>query len=77
MNRRNQRRSNLANFLTYLRFCRQHPAYRACFANQIQSFEWLEDRRIEMLAEGRPHWVPATHDFERAERDCRNDLVKA
>jgi hypothetical protein len=30
-----------------------------------------------MLAEGRPHWVPATHDFERAERDCRNDLVKA
>jgi hypothetical protein len=33
-------------------------------------------RRIEMLAEGRHHWVPSTRDFEQAERDCWDDLVK-
>ncbi len=76
MTQKSQRRNNLATFLAYLKFCRQHPAYCPCLANQIQIFEWLEDRRIEMMAEGRPHWVPSTHDFERAERDCWDDLVK-
>jgi hypothetical protein len=33
-------------------------------------------RRIEMLAEGRHHWGLSTRDFEQAERDCWDDLVK-
>jgi hypothetical protein len=76
MNRRIQRQNDLATFLSYLRFCRQHPAYHACFANQLHIFDWIDERRIEMLAEGRPHWVPSMRDFEMAERDCWDDLVK-
>jgi len=38
--------------------------------------DWVDERRIEMLAEGRPHWVPSMQDFEQAERDCGDDLVK-
>jgi hypothetical protein len=33
-------------------------------------------RRIEMLAEGRPHWVPTLDDFAWAARDCGDDLVR-
>lgn len=67
---------DLASFLQYLRFCRQHPAYHACIANQLRIFHWIDERRIEMLAEGRPHWVPTDRDFEQAERDCWDDLVR-
>ena len=74
--RRSQRQNDLASFLAYLKFCRQRPAYNSCFANQLRIFDWVDERRIEMLAEGRPHWVPATHDFEMAERDCWDDLVR-
>jgi hypothetical protein len=76
MNQKAQRRNDLATFLSYLKFCRQHPAYHACFANQLRIFDWIDEHRIEMLAEGRPHWVPSTRDFEMAERDCWDDLVK-
>jgi len=38
--------------------------------------DWIDERRIEMLAEGRPHWVPSMDDFEHAMRDCWDDLVK-
>jgi len=71
-----ERRNDLATFLSYLKFCRQHPAYHPCFANQLRIFDWIDERRIEMLAEGRPHWVPSMRDFEQAERDCWDDLVK-
>jgi hypothetical protein len=77
ISRRTQRQINLASFIEYLRFCRQHPAYHACIANQLRIFDWIDERRIEVLAEGRPHWVPSTDDFERAMRDCWDDLVKA
>jgi hypothetical protein len=50
-----QRQNDLATFLAYLKFCRLHPAYDACFANQLRIFDWIDERRIEMLAEGRPH----------------------
>ena len=73
---RSQRRNDLATFLAYLKFCRQHPVYNACFANQLRIFDWIDERRIEMLAEGRPHWVPSERDFWLAERDCWDDLVK-
>lgn len=36
-----------------------HP----CWANQLRIFGWIDERRIEMLAEGRLHWVPTEHDF--------------
>jgi len=49
--------------------------YHHSMANQIRIFDWIDERRIEMLAEGRPHWVPSTHDFEQAMRDCWDDLV--
>ena len=71
-----QRHNDLATVLAYDRFCRQYPAYRHSMSNQIRIFEWLDECRIEMLAEGRPHWVPSIRDFEQAERDCWDDLVK-
>jgi len=73
---RTQRRNDLASFIEYLRFCRLHPTYHACIANQLRIFDWIDERRVEMLADGRPHWVPSTRDFEQAERDCWDDLVK-
>ncbi len=76
MSQRTQFQNDLATFHAYIRFCRQYPAYRHSMSNQIRVFEWLDDRRIEMLAEGRPHWIPATQDFERAVRDCADDLVQ-
>ena len=76
MNDRTQRRNDLATFIQYLRFCRLNPAYYPSFANQLRIFNWIDERRIEMRAEGRPHWVPSTHDFEQAMRDCWDDLVK-
>jgi len=39
--------------------------------------DWIDERRIEMRAEGRLHWVPSERDFEQAARDCADDLVKA
>lgn len=76
MTRKHQRRNNFATFLAYLRFCRLNPAYFDCMANQLQIFRWIDERRIEMLAEGRPHWVPSEHDYWQAMRDCWDDLVK-
>jgi hypothetical protein len=73
---RSRRRNNHATFLAYLQFCRLRPAYHACIANQIHILDWIDERRIEMLAEGRPHWVPSERDFEQAMRDCWDDLVK-
>lgn len=71
-----QRRNALATFIGYLRFCQNTPAYRHTMANQFRIMDWISERRMEMLAEGRPHWVPAEWDFWRAMRDCRDDLVK-
>lgn len=76
MNQKDQRQNDLATFLTYLKFCRRYRAYRPCLANQLRIFNWIDERRIEMLAEGRPHWVPSLRDFEQAKRDCWDDLVK-
>jgi hypothetical protein len=72
-----QQRNSLATFLAYLKFCRLNPAYHCCIANQIRIFDWIDDRRIEMHAEGRRHWVPSSWAFEQALRDCWDDLVKS
>ena len=39
--------------------------------------DWIDERRIEMQAEGRRHWVPSMRDFEQAMRDCWDDLSEA
>ena len=76
MNQRTSRQNSLASFLSYLQFCRLRPAYHACIANQMRIFDWVDERRIEMRAEGRRHWVPTDRDFWLAMRDCWDDLVK-
>lgn len=58
ISRKTQCQNNLATFLAYLKFCRRHPAYHACIANQIRIFDWIDERRIEIRAEGWAHWVP-------------------
>jgi hypothetical protein len=76
ISRRTQRQNDLATFLAYLKFCRLHSAYHPCWANQFHIMDWIDERRIEVVAEGRRHWVPSMDDFERAMRDCWDDLVK-
>ena len=48
--------------------------YHHTTANYLMLMDWIDERRIEMLAEGRRHWVPMDWDFEQAMRDC-DDLV--
>jgi hypothetical protein len=71
-----QRRNRLAAIIAYHRFCCDHSMYHHSMAKQLRIFDWVDDRRIEMTAEGRPHWVPSERDFEQAMRDCWDDLVK-
>lgn len=71
-----RRRNRLATFIAYLRFCQNTPIYTDSLGNQMRIFDWVDERRIEMLAEGRPHWVPSEHDYWQAMRDCWDDLVK-
>lgn len=72
-----QQQNNLATIITYHRFCCENSRYHHSMANQLRIFDWIDERRIEMLAEGRPHWVPSMRDLEMAERDCWDDLVKS
>jgi hypothetical protein len=76
MTQNTQRQIKIATLAAYIRFCRTHLAYRACLANQLWILNWVDERWIEMRAEGRPHWVPSMNDFEQAARDCADDLVK-
>lgn len=71
-----QRRNSLATFMAYLQFCRENPHYAPCFGNQLRIMDWIDERRIEMEAEGRRHWVPTDWDFWEAMRDCWDDLVQ-
>lgn len=76
MRRALQRQIKLATISGYSEFCRQHPEHHPCWANTLMIFDWAAERRKEMSAEGRPHWVPSLSDFEQAARDCADDLVK-
>ena len=71
-----QRRNSLATIMAYHRFCCQNSRYHHTMSNQLHMMRWIDERRIEMRAEGRPHWVPTDRDFEQAMRDCWDDLVK-
>jgi hypothetical protein len=76
MNQRTSRQNDLATFIAYLKFCRRHREYHDSLANQLRILDWIDERRIEMLAEGRPHWVPNDRDFEHAMWGCWDDLAK-
>lgn len=71
-----QRRNAFAGFVAYLRFCQNTPMYLHTMANQLQLMQWIDERRVEMLAGGRMRWVPSEHDYWQAMRDCWDDLVK-
>jgi hypothetical protein len=73
---RAERQIRLATIARYSQFCRRTSAYRHCMANQLHIMNWIDERRIEMTAEGRPRWVPSVDDFWQAARDCGDDLVK-
>lgn len=65
----------MVTILNYGKFCRSQPSYRHCWANQLRVMDWVHERRIERMAEGRPHWAPSMDDFWQAARDCGDDLV--
>jgi hypothetical protein len=52
--------------MAYHRFCCENSRYHHTMSNQLHMIRWVDDRRIEMLAEARPHWVPSMNDFEHA-----------
>ncbi len=69
-----ERQFSVATMGQYAKFCRERPSYHHSWPNQLRVMDWVHERRIEMLAEGRPHWVPSVEDFERGVRDCWDDL---
>ena len=73
---RDQQRISVATTIAYSRFRRECLAYHHTLANYLMLMAWIDERRIEMQAEGRRHWVPSVRDFEQAMRDCWDDLVK-
>jgi hypothetical protein len=70
-----QKRISVATIIAYSRFRRECLAYHHSLANYLMLMHWIDERRIEMQAEGRRHWVPSIRDFEQAMRDCWDDLV--
>ena len=67
---------SVATIIAYSRFRRECLEYDHTLANYLMLMHWIDQRRIEMQAEGRRHWVPSPRDFEQAMRDCWDDLVK-
>jgi hypothetical protein len=76
LQKRIQRRNSVATIMAYHRFCCKNSRYHHTMSNQLHMMRGVDERRIEMLAEGRPHWVPSMRDFELAMWDCSDDLVK-
>jgi hypothetical protein len=72
-----QRRNRLATIIAYHKFCCENPRYHHTMANQLRIMDWISERRIEMLADARPRWVPSERDYWQAMRDCWDDLVKS
>ena len=61
--------------LAYDRFRRESSGYHHTIGNYLLLMDWIDERRIEMLAEGWRYWVPTDWDFW-AMRDCWDDLAK-
>lgn len=70
-----QQQLRLATARAYFRFCKECSTYPHNVANYLLLVGWIDERRIEMLAEGRRHWVPTDWDFWQAMRDCWDDLA--
>lgn len=75
LSERDQHRIRVATHRAYFSFCGECSAYHHNVANYLTITYWIDERRIEMLAEGRRYWVPADWDFWQAMRDCWDDLV--
>lgn len=76
LSQRDQQRIKAATARAYFSFCGECSAYHHTLANYLILMDWIDERRIEMQAEGRRYWVPSVRDFEQAMRDCWDDLVK-
>jgi hypothetical protein len=66
----------LATVRAYFNFCHEYSTYPHNVANYFTIMDWIDERRIEMEAEGRRYWVPSDGDFWKAVRDCWDDLLK-
>ena len=77
LTQRAQQRVSLATTIAYSRFRCECSAYHHTLGNYLMLMHWIDERRIEMQAEGRRHWVPSVRDFEQAMRDCWDDLARA
>jgi len=77
LSQRDQQRISVATTLAYHRFRCEYPAYHHTLGNYLMLMHWMDERRIEMQAEGRRYWVPSVGDFEQAMRDCWDDLARA
>ena len=77
LSQRTQQQMSVATIIAYSRFRCECSAYHHTLGNYLMLMHWIDERRIEMQAEGRQHWVPSVRDFEQAMRDCWDDLVKS
>ena len=76
LGQRDQQQIRVATARAYFRFCNECSTYLHNLANYLMLMEWIDERRIEMQAEGRRYWVPTDWDFWQAVRDCWDDLAK-
>ena len=77
LSQRAQRQNSMATTLAYHGFRRESSRYHHTIANYLMLMDWIDERRIEMQAEGRRYWVPTDWDFRQALRDCWDDLARA
>lgn len=76
LSQRAQQQIRVATARAYFRFCNECSTYLHNLTNYLTIMDWIDERRIEMHAEGRRYWVPTDGDFWQAVRDCWDDLVK-
>lgn len=76
LSRKDQQRIRLATARAYFRFCNECSMYPHNLRNYLTLMVWVDERRIEMVAEGRRYWVPTEWDLWQAFRDCWDDLFK-
>jgi hypothetical protein len=75
LSQKSQQQIRVATARAYFRFCNECPTCPHNMVNYLMLMDWIDERRIEMEAEGRRHWVPSVRDFEQAMRDCWDDLA--
>jgi hypothetical protein len=68
-----EKQIRVATARAYFRFCNECSTYSHNLSNYFLLMHWIDERRIEMQAEGRRYWVPTDGDFWQAVRDCSDD----